>query len=249
MVFWILTTPRSGSNYIAGEIWRRLGGAPKPMEYFNIESVASRPDFTPDPAAPVRSYLDYLMARESLGGVLGVKILWGQVQACCRYPDFLAELAGRKIVHLRRRDIIRQGISFFIMRQTGAWASGVAPRRMRLDEVAYDYAAIAALVARLEDHNARLVRFLDAFGLPHLTVCYEDFAAAPDAEADRILSHLGLEKTAGPPHMAEPFAKQSTLLNEEFRERFLTEERTRLRSDVEFQGPPLFPATSGERPL
>lgn len=83
MVFWILTTPRSGSNSIVGEIWRRLGGESKPMEYFNIESVAARPDFAPDSAAPVRSYLDYLMARESLGGVLCVKMLWGQLQACC----------------------------------------------------------------------------------------------------------------------------------------------------------------------
>lgn len=84
MIFWILTTPRSGSNYVTGEIWRRLGGEPKPMEYFNHESVASWPDFTPDPAAPVRSYLDYVFARESVGGMLAVKMLWGQMQACCR---------------------------------------------------------------------------------------------------------------------------------------------------------------------
>ena len=119
-IFWILTTPRSGSNYVTGEVWRRLGGTPKSMEYFHPESVGRRPDFTPDPAAPVRSYLDYLMPRESLGGLLAVKMLWSQVEACGRYPDFLPQLAGRKIVVLRRRDVLRQGVSLYITRQTGA---------------------------------------------------------------------------------------------------------------------------------
>ncbi len=244
MIFWILTTPRSGSNYVAGEIWRRLGGEPKPMEYFNPESVACRPDFTPDPAAPVQSYLDHLVAREGLGGALGVKMLWGQVQACCRYPDFLSALTGRKIVRLRRRDVIRQGISLFIMRQTGAWASGVAPRRLRLDEVSYDYGAIAAAVDRIERHNSLLDRFFAAFGLEHLSICYEDFVAAPDAETDRVLAHLGLGRATGALPAAEPFAGQSTGVNDTFRERFLADERARLRGDGAFRGPPLFPTAS-----
>lgn len=248
MIFWILTTPRSGSNYIAGEIWRGLGGEPKPMEYFNAESVAYRAGFTPDHTAPVRSYLDYLFTRESVGGVLAVKMLWGQVHTCCRYPDFIPELAGRKTIYLRRRDVVRQGVSFHIMRQTGAWASGVAPRRLRFDEVAYDYDAIAAAVARMELHNALLERFLVTFGLEHLTVWYEDFVATPDAEADRMLAHLGLAKAAGPLPQADVFVGQSSGLNEEFVERFLADERTRLRGDGTYRGPPLFPAAAPTDP-
>jgi LPS sulfotransferase NodH len=246
MIFWILTTPRSGSNYITGEIWRRLGGEPKPMEYFNSESVACRPDFTPDPAAPVRSYLDYLAAREGVRGMLAVKMLWIQVQACCRYADFLSEIAGRKIVCLRRRDVIRQGISLFILLQTGAWASGVAPRRLRFEDVAYDYEAIASRVARMELHNALLDRFLATFGLDHLSVWYEDFVAAPDAEAARVLAYLGLDQAAGPLPQAAVFARQSTGLDEAFYERFLADERARLSGDGTFHGPPLFSAAASE---
>jgi len=244
MIFWILTTPRSGSNYVTGEIWRRLGGQPKPMEYFNREAVASWPGFTPDRASPVRSYLDFLAARQSMHGILAVKMLWIQVQACCGYPDFIPELEGRRIVCLRRRDLIRQGISLFIMMQTGVWASGVAPRRLPLDEVAYDHDGIAAMVARMELHNALLDRFLTAFDLPHLSVWYEDFAAAPDTEAARVLAHLGLEPAAGPLPDADVFARQSTGLNERFYERFLADERTRLCGDGTFRGPPLFPAAA-----
>lgn len=242
MIFWILTTPRSGSNYVTGEVWRRLGGEPKPMEYFHPESLACRRDFTPDGESPVRSYLDYLVDREAVGGILAVKMLWIQVQACCRYSDFLAQLAGRKVVRLGRRDVVRQGISLFITLATGAWASGVAPRRLRYDQVVYDYDAIAAQVARMELHNALLDRFLVTAGLDHLSVWYEDFAAAPDAEADRVLTHLGLERAAGPVPQAEVFARQSAGLNDEFYERFRADERARLCGNGTFLGPPLFPA-------
>lgn len=244
MIFWILTTPRSGSNYVTGEIWRRLGGEPKLMEYFNRDAVASWPGFTPDRESPVRSYLDFLVARHSLHGILAVKMLWIQVQACCGYPDFIPELGGRKIVCLRRRDVIRQGISLFIAMQTGVWASGVAPGRLRLDEVAYDYDGIASKVARMELHHALLDRFLATFAIPHLSVWYEDFVAAPDAEAARVLAHLGLEPAAGPVPEADVFTRQSTRLNEEFYERFLADERNRLCGDGTFRGPPLFPAAA-----
>lgn len=140
--------------------------------------------------------------------------------------------------------MIRQGISLFITRQTGVWASGVEPRRLRLDEVAYDYDAIASKVARLELHNALLDRFLAVFRLPHLPVWYENFVAAPDAESERVLAHLGLTPAAGPLPAAEAFVRQSTSLNEQFYDRFLADERKRLCGDGTFRGPPLFPAAT-----
>jgi len=241
-IFWILTTPRSGSNFVTGEIWRRLGGKPKSMEYFNPESVELRPDFTPDPTAPVRSYLDYLMARESRGGLLAVKMLWMQVEACCQYSDFVPQLAGRPIVVLRRRDAVRQGISLYLVRQTGVWAAGVEPRRLRPEEVVYDHAAISAAVARVELHNALLTRFLAAFGLEHLTIEYEDFLADPEAVSARVLDHIGVAPAPAPWPTAEVFRRQSNDRSEEFVARFLADERARLGRDGTYRGPPLFPA-------
>lgn len=247
-ILWILTTPRSGSNYVTGEIWRRLGGTPRPMEFFNAESVAFRSDFTPDPSAPVRSYLDHLVARESLDGLLAVKILWGQLQHCCRYSDFLPQLSMGKIVMLRRRDVVRQGISHYLMRETGAWASGVAPRRLRPDQVAYDYDAIAEHVDRAESHNARLERFLRAWDLQHVTIVYEDFVKDPETESARVLAHVGLAPAAGPGPEAGLFERQSSAINEEFRERFLSDERARFGGDGSYRGPPLFPGAGAAEP-
>lgn len=247
-IFWILTTPRSGSNFVTGELWRRIGGMPKGMEYFNPDSIARRRDFAPDPAAPVRSYLDYLVPRESIAGILAVKMLWVQIASSCQYPDFLAQLADRRIVCLRRRDLIRQGISLYIARQTKAWASGAAPRLLRPEDVRYDHVAIAGEVARMELHNALLGRFLATFGLDHATVWYEDFVAAPDAESDRLLAYLGLARATSALSKATPFERQSSELNERLYGRFIADERARLLGDGLFRGPPLFPAVDAPGP-
>ena len=75
VTYWILTTPRSGSNYVAAELWRRLGATPTFMEYFNADALATRAGFTPRPDAPVASYLEHLQATEAHEGVLCVKML------------------------------------------------------------------------------------------------------------------------------------------------------------------------------
>lgn len=142
---------------------------------------------------------------------------------------------------LRRRDVVRQGISLYLTLKTGAWASGVSPSRLRPDEVPYDHEAIASLVDRMERHNAQLDRFVAAFGLKHLGVWYEDFVADPDAGSARILDHLGLAPVVGARPEAEVFRRQATGLNEEFLARFLADERSRLCGDGTYRGPPLFP--------
>lgn len=239
-VFWILTTPRSGSNFVTAELWRRLGGRPKGMEYLSEFGVGQQPDFVPDPDAPVRSYLDHLMRRESFAGVLAVKMLWEQMDLCRKYPDFVSELAGRKIILLQRRDVVRQGISYHLSLQSGWWVSCSTPRIRPPEEVPYDHAAIRAAVKRAENHHAHLRGFLTAFGLEHLHVWYEDFVASPDAEAARIFDHLGLTPTSGTVPVKTPFERQSSEINERFYERFLADERTRLAGDGSFRGPPIF---------
>ena len=238
MIFWILTTPRSGSNFITGEIWRRIGGVPRSMEFLSDEAMAQGGDFTPDRDAPVRSYLEHLAARVSHGGVLAVKVLWIQIEACCRYPDFVPALSGRKIIVLRRRDVVGQGVSQYLAFESGAWTSAKSPRSH--EPVPYDHARISAMVARMELHNAMLYRFVAAFGLDHLTMWYEDFLLDPEAECDRALAYLGMPRTSAPLSTAETFSRQSTALNEEYRERFLAAERDRFTGDGTYRGPPLF---------
>lgn len=243
MNYWIFTTPRSGSNFIAGEIRRRLGGHPLSSEFFNPDSPR-RKGFVPDPDAPVGSYLDFLRARHAIRGILGIKMLWVQIEQCCRYPDFLSAVEGSGIVFLRRRDVIRQGISLFIAQRTGSWTSSKEPTGIGPFDVEYDHDAIGNAVSRLEVSNAHLQRFLVVRRLDHLTVWYEDFAADPDGESARILAHLRLPPFGGPLSDRQPFAVQATHRNDEFYTRFLEDERRRHSGDGSYRGPPLFPATT-----
>lgn len=275
MIYWILTTPRSGSNYIAAELWRRLGGTPKPMEYFNPtwrglgqpprrtvhgdDAATLRfPAYTPRQGAPVAGYLDHLLQTEGRDGILCVKMLWLQVDACCRHADFLPALRSGPIIHLFRRDVIRQGISRYLATQTGQWASREAPSLLPVEEVPYDFAAIAANVAYVELHDTLLRRFLLAHGLEHVRACYEDFLADPDAEANRILDLLGLARHRVPPAAWMPYVRQSTVRSDEFYERYVAEERERFRTggakglrgvldDGVYTGPPLFPDCPSDR--
>jgi len=239
--YWILTTPRSGSNFIAGEIRRRLGGLPLSGEFFNADIVRVQAGFAADRHAPVRSYLDYLRSHYGIGGILGVKMIWRQVEECCRYPDFLPALAGGGIVFLRRRNVVRQGISHFIAARTKSWTSAKQPTLVHPADLDYDRDAIAYSVDRMELHNALLQRFLLVHAFDHLPVWYEDFVADPDGESERILAHLGLERSAGPLSDIELFRVQATDRNDEFYERFLEDERRALRGDGSYRGPPLFP--------
>jgi hypothetical protein len=248
MIVWILSTARSGGSYFASEIWRRLGGTPKGLEYFNPDNVARHPSFVADPARPVGSYLDYLFAHESEAGLLVVKMHAWQVKASCRYPDFITQLDGRKVICLRRRDVIRQGISLYIARHTGIWSSAGASRLPKGDAPAYDFDAISTEIRQTEFQNALLGRLFSVFGLDHLTVWYEDFVADPDAESARVLEYLGLQPAPGPWSRDEPFTRQSSRLNDEFRERFLADERSRFCGDGTFRGPPLFPVAADAEP-
>jgi hypothetical protein len=211
---WIFTTPRSRSNFIAGEIRRRLGGHPLSSEFFNPDNLR-RNGFVPDPDAPVGSY-----------------------------PDFLPAVEGSGIVFLRRRDVIRQGISLFIAQRTGSWKSSKQPTTIAPLDVEYDHDEIENAVSRIELFNSLLQRFLLVHRLDHLTVWYEDFKADPDGESARILAHLHLPPFDGPLSDRQPFAVQATHRNDEFYARFLEDERRRHSGDGSYRGPWLCPGTT-----
>lgn len=241
MIFWILTTPRSGSNFFAGEIWRQLGGRPKSMEFLSESLLRRQTGFVPDTDAPFGSYLDHLMSNESMDGLLAVKLMWGQVETCCKYPDFLPRIQAGKFIFLRRRDTIRQGISFYLAAQTGSWVSSAKSQPVSPEDVPYDYELIARNVARLDSDNAKIERFLSIFGLNAVSAWYEDFLRSPDSESDRIISFLGLSRVSQDEMSTRKvFEAQSTAVNDRFYDRFLADNRARLCGDGSYRGKPLF---------
>src|SRR5579883_2302960 len=122
MMYWILTTPRSGSTFLTASLSQRLGKTARAMELFNKEFIERRTDFSPDPDAPVGSYLKYLMKKRP-SGILGIKVLYNQIEMFAKYSDFASLIAGSKIICLHRSNVIKQAISFYIATQTQQWTS------------------------------------------------------------------------------------------------------------------------------
>ena len=110
---------------------------------------------------------------------------------------FLGQLhaGGCRIVHLTRRDLLRQALSSAIARQRGAPHHANTDRPLRPGPFRIDagwlLARMRELDTSLRDERATLV------GLPHLRLCYEDDllrAERHQMTLDRVFDWLGVER-------------------------------------------------------
>ncbi|WAT18940.1 hypothetical protein OZN62_05040 [Aurantiacibacter sp. MUD11] len=113
--------------------------------------------------------------------------------ATARFVDALAQ-RGWSIIHVTRRDIVRQSISAIVALQRRLWVSDpseAVPQQM----LTIDVDQVIARIHRRKEHLAIERSALSAH--PHLSLVYEDDledAARHQATADRIFDFLGLER-------------------------------------------------------
>jgi LPS sulfotransferase NodH len=213
------------------------------MELFKKDFIERKTDFVPDKDAPVGSYVKYLMKKRP-SEILGIKILYNQIEKFSMYCDFSSLLAESKIVYLHRSNVIKQAISFYIATQTQQWTSTpTRPAAKEIDQVEYSFSSISKAVARMELHNSLLRRFFLVNDLQPLSISYEDFVKDPAGASDRVITYLGLERREKAPDEKTRFEKQATSKNEEFYKRFISDERSRNFGDGSYLGPPLFPGS------
>ena len=176
-------------------------------------------------------------------GVFGAKIHWNNLRwALAKFPE-VPRFAGLdrsailhtvfpdlRVVDVRRRDRVRQAVSWARMAQDGmrvapagrpepAWppATG-APR--------YDYDLIAGLEALIAESEAGWRQLYSELGLTPRQVVYEELSSPDGYERTirDVLAHLGLEDYAGPiPAPRTP--RQSNELNEAWVAAYLAETR------------------------
>ena len=187
----IATTPRSGSHFLGHALWEsgRFGA---PLEYLHRKnfqrwqerSGAERP----------RDVFDWLARRRtSASGWFGLKLMWRQYETWeedGRLP-FLPPV--ERVIHLYRRDLLGQAISFRIAQQTGVWAAGMAGNGR---EAGFDAGAIVSAAETLRRQNRAWHRTLTGpawSDVPRLSLAYEDLAADPQAALARVASFLAPE--------------------------------------------------------
>jgi LPS sulfotransferase NodH len=231
----ICAVPRSGS-YLLCEGLRNTGVAGRPTEYF---SGGFQEYWSPRWGTP--AFDDYMRRAVEAGttpnGVCGVKAHAPQFDYFARQasgrmpvphadrPELLQRwLPDLRYVRLRRRDKVRQAVSYVKAIQSNIWWDADQPPAPydapRPDAVRFDYLLIAASMARLAEEDDRWTRYFATNGIVPLTLDYEDLQADPDSAVCTVLEFLEVELPTGYRPPAPTFRQQADAQTERWVIRF-----------------------------
>jgi len=209
----ICATPRSGSTLLCG-LLDSAGVAGHPASYFNRKTLNEYADDWRT-ARPRAGRIDEAFVRaartagQTPNGVFGGRImaetlpeLTSGLAAAASVPaatdvDLLsAELGRLRFVHLRRRDVVAQAVSWAKSLQTHFWHPGEAVAPGGRDPH-YDEELIGRLVATIERAEADWAAWFASHRIVPCEVTYEELAADPPRTAQKVLDYLGLKVPQG----------------------------------------------------
>lgn len=170
-------------------------------------------------------------------GVFGAKLMWNNVpwvlEKLRELPRFAgldrsglihALLPNLRVIHLTRRDRVRQAVSWARAAQDGVWVVSDTEPAVPAAETAYDYDFIAGLEGLLIEGESGWRELCAELGVTPLEIVYEDLvdpARYPDA-IRAALTYLGIDDTeiAVPPPRTH---RQADELNDEWAKRYTTD--------------------------
>ncbi|TJW69535.1 MAG: hypothetical protein E5V29_06875 [Mesorhizobium sp.] len=209
----VCTSPRSGSNHLAGLMASAELG--RPLEWFGGRRLLELPDY---PRAPRAQLLRAVTDGRSSSGIYAIKLFASQFAQVAKKLNLPASLPNPRYVRLTRRDRLGQAISWARARQT---------RRFRSTEIndtppRYDGGAIVDSLERILMENLAWDGWFAKNGLPYLSLTYEQIQQDPRASLKQIARLADTELTWGT-NIESGLEIQRDTINDEWRERFLSE--------------------------
>ncbi len=215
----ICSVPRCGSTLLARSLARMGIGAPD--EFFNVaqavdgEGVVDRADFTRCKSdADLHAYIESLRAQYTVAGIFGLKTHHCQL---AQRPYLLENLAaifpGARYIAMRRRDVLRQAISFVRAGQTGQWASSLPAR----GQPRFDRRAIEHALADISAQQSAWENFFRSRAIRPLRIVYEDFIHNYRQTLAEVCRYLGVK---GQPMPQPPLGRQADSLTEDWVRRY-----------------------------
>ena len=143
-------------------------------------------------------------------GVFGAKLMWNNVPCVLdklwelprfrgldRAATFHALLPNLHVIHLVRRDRVRQAVSWARAAQEGVWVVSDTAPATPAAEPAYDYDFISGLESLLVEGEQGWPALGRELGLESLTICYEDLVDPTGYEdtVRSVLEHLKVDVT------------------------------------------------------
>lgn len=227
----LASTPRSGSH-LFGHAMQSTGHLGAPLEYFHKTHWEKWQELA---AAAGEDTLRHIIRRRtSPNGLFAAKMHYSHIIKVKIEWRRLFEYPNVAVVRLKRRNVLRQAISFAVAEQTLSWIGG----QPVVAEPSYSHRAIARALRRLVLEDASWDVYLAGFGFPTKIVFYEDFVKDMDGHIRDLGAFLGLEDAVSltvdrsflPP-------RQATSRSDEWEARFI--EETRATGNFDPLGPSL----------
>ena len=238
----ICTNPRSGSWLLAeGLQSTRVAGNPR--EWFEqMQEREASEDWNiplPNLQTGYEKYLQNVIKAGTTGnGIFGMKCMGYQfetmaaklavVEGCSGLP--LKEIVPKafpnvRYIWLRRKDLVRQAISYYRAVQTNVWwkidgLAGHPKVPANPPQPVYDPTAIELHERMLEEKDRNWQRYFKECGQEPLTLYYEDLAGHYEQNVIRALEYLGLHYTKDINIAPARLKKQANAVSEEWVERY-----------------------------
>jgi LPS sulfotransferase NodH len=166
-------------------------------------------------------------------GVFGTKLMWNALEGLldrlgelpgCRELERTARLAAAfaqpRFIQLRRRNRIRQAVSWALAAQTGQYSAWEAADRAPFAEPAFDVRLLDGLRRLIREAEIGWHSFFEAMGADPLELWFEDLAEDLGAALSQILAWLGVPEDGRLPLEKLRHQPQATALNVEWEERY-----------------------------
>jgi LPS sulfotransferase NodH len=211
----VCSLPRSGSSLLCDLLAStELAGAP--TEYFDRNQMEA---FEREwEVSGLEQYLAALFAKKtSPNGVFGLKAHFHQLRDVLADRDVHVEFPDLQLVYIRRRDHVRQAVSWARAIQTNQWASDHAATTT---EPRFDAPAIRKLIEQIGSEEQLWEQHFSQHGKEPLRLDYEELAADPDAAVRRVLALVGVEPDTEFETPAPTISRQADALSEEWVRRY-----------------------------
>jgi len=131
-----------------------------------------------------------LLKKTSPNGVFGFKAHWHQYRAAFGEATISPEIPNLEFIFIRRRNQIRQAVSYWRAIQTNQWA---VTHRSTNQSPRYDFDEIAKLLERIRREEKAWLDFFTANSIEPLELFYEEFANELPATIHACLNRIGFE--------------------------------------------------------
>jgi trehalose 2-sulfotransferase len=229
----LCAVPRTGSWLLCHAL-EQSGLAGTPAEYFWRGDMAYWRELW-----GVETFDDYVAAFQttaSANGVFGSKMMWGyfadfldQAHAVSEWSGFTTDEVMQAVfpdvtyLWIRRRDKLRQAISWWRAQSTGEWAVNIGSARSAPPRE-LDLAAISRYVRVTTADELGWSSYFAERCVTPWTIDYEELVVDLDGALESALQYLGVPRAEGALHVQPRLERQADDLSERWVEEYLRAE-------------------------